>query len=532
MLSVIPKPKLATELKGSFSLPESAKAYSDFDMPLLAQRAQLCQTADEACIVISRDESLAKEGYILDVTVNGIIISANNKIGAYYALQTVRKLCHYDTGGRQVPCCHIEDEPRFSFRGISLDVSRHFYSVEYIKQFLDWIFMEKLNVFHWHLTDDNGWRIEIKKFPLLTEIGSKRSFTQIGGWKCAKMEKKEYGGYYTQEQIKDVVAYAKERGITVIPEIDFPAHCAAAFAAYNNLACREEKTDVFGFFGGLIPVVMFKNHDWNRTLCMGKDETFEFVYGVLDEVCELFDSPFIHLGGDEAPKNEWKKCSRCQQVMKENNLKNEDELQGWFENKLCEYLKTKGKRMIGWNEILAAKNVNNEEKSIVAQYWTPQRDKNAEEYVNNGGQMIMSNHRSFYFDMTYGQYPLKYTYDYSLKKYGVTDENVKNVLGVEGELWTEWIRDKDRLEMLAFPRIQALAEVAWTPEGKRDFNDFKARLDDYKPTFDALGINYAVDKVCMIKNPIKRKHIVNKFFRGNPDLENQLNAEYKAKGDR
>ncbi len=532
MLSVIPAPKQAKELGGVFVLPEKIKVKSDFELPLLEGKVEFCDDKENATVLVIKDDKVPKEGYTLGVTREHIVILASQKIGVYYALQTVRQLAHLDTGGREVPCCDIEDEPRFEYRGISLDVSRHFYDVDYIKKYIDWIFMQKLNVFHWHLTDDTGWRVEIKKYPLLTEIGSKRAYTNLGGWGSIKMEKKPYGGFYTQEQIKDVVAYAKERGVTVVPEIDFPAHCAAVFAAYSSLACRDLKRDVPGYFGARVPVVVFKQRDWNRTLCLGKEKSLQFVYDVLDEICEMFDSPYIHLGGDEAPKDEWKKCPDCQRVMRENNLKNEDELQGWFENKLSQYLKIKGRQMIGWNEILAADNVNTSDKNIIAQYWTPKRDINAENYVNNGGKMIMSNHSSFYFDMTYAMYPLKNTYEYKPENFGVTKDNIKNVLGVEGEIWTEWIRDRERLEMLAFPRMQALSEVAWSPEEKRDFAAFKERLDDFKPTFDALGINYAVDKISMPKNFFMRAKIKKKFHKGNPDLENQLNAQYKAKGER
>ena len=246
----------------------------------------------------------------------------------------------------------------------------------------------------------------------------------------------------------------------------------------------------------------------------------------------MFDSPYIHVGGDEAPKDEWKKCPNCQRVIKENNLKNEEELQGWFENKLSQYLKTKGRQMIGWNEVLEGKNIDTSDKNIVVQYWTPKRDKNAEAYVNSGGKMIMSNHQSFYFDMPYAQYSLKKTYKFKPENFGVTNDNIKNVLGVEGEVWTEWIRSRERLEMLVFPRMQALSEVAWSPEEKRDFADFKLRLDDFKPTFDAMGINYAVDKISMLTNPFKRSKILKKFAKGNTELENQLNAQYKTKGER
>lgn len=529
MLNIIPLPKQLKELEGSFTLPEKILVKSDFELPVLSDVITICEDAN---IVVTKDNGISQEGYKLSVSCDKIAISASTQVGVYYAVQTIRQLCSYDLGKRDVPCCEIEDEPRFSFRGINLDVSRHFFDVDYIKHFLDLMLMNKLNVFHWHLTDDNGWRIEIKKYPLLTEIGSVRAYTQIGGWKSLKLEKKEYSGYYTQEQIKEVVAYAKARGITVIPEIDFPAHCASAIAAYNNLACRNIKSDVFGFFGGDVPVKLHHNINWNRTLCMGKDETFEFVYGVLDEVCELFDSPYIHVGGDEAPKSEWKKCPNCQRVMKENGLKNEEQLQGWFENKLSAYLKSKGRKLIGWNEVLKADNVNSSDKNIVVQYWTPERDKNAERYVNSGGTMIMSNHHSFYFDMPYAMYPLKYTYDYKPEDFGVTSENVKNVLGIEGELWTEWIRDRERLELLAFPRIEAMAEVAWTPEDARNYDSFKARLVEHKLVLEKLGVNYAVDKVAEPKGVFKKARIKKLFFKGNPYREVELNKEYRQKGDR
>lgn len=528
MLSIIPLPKQVKELAGTFNPSENQKINTEFDLPLIADYI----SDEESNFVIKRDNAIAKEGYKLSVNEKGVEISASTEIGAYYALQTIRKISKYDMDERAIPCCEIEDEPRFEWRGVEIDVSRHFYTVEQIKEFLDMMFFEKLNIFHWHLTDDNGWRIEIKKYPLLTEIGSIRKYTQIGGWKSLKKEEKEYSGYYTQEQIKDVVSYARERGITVVPEIDFPAHCAAAIAPYKHLACREIDSEVFGFFGGNIPVIIDHNKNWNRTLCMGKDSTFEFVFDVLDEICELFDSPYIHCGGDEAPKNEWKKCPNCQRVIKENNLKNEEELQGWFSNKLNAYLKAKGRKLIGWNEILKATNIDTNDKNIVVQYWTPQRDKNAEAYVNAGGTMIMSNHQAFYFDMPYALYPLTNTYNYKPEDFGVNAGNVSNILGVEGELWTEWIRTYDRLQMLAFPRMQALSEVAWSPANARNFDDFKKRLDDFKPTLERMGVNYAVDKVALKHNAIYRGRVHRKFMKGNPELEDQLNEYYKSKGEK
>lgn len=529
MLSIIPIPKEYKELDGVFTLGENVKVKSDFDLPLIREYVELC---DDANIVITKDESIAKEGYRLSVSTDGISILASTMIGAYYALQSIREMANMDMGGRDVPCCEINDEPRFEFRGMHLDISRHFYDMTEIKRMLDMMFMNKLNIFHWHLTDDNGWRIEIKKYPLLTEIGSKRKYTHIGGWKSFKIENKPYEGYYTQDEVKEIIEYARQRGITVIPEIDFPAHVAAALAAYKHLACREIDSEVFGFFGGIIPQWKEHNWHWNRTLCLGKPSTYEFIYDVLDEVCELFDSPYIHIGGDEAPRDEWKNCPICQQTMKDNSINDIEQYQGWFENQINQYLKSKGRMTIGWNEILKSDNIDNEDHNIVVQYWTPQRDRNAENYVNNGGKMIMSNHQSFYFDMPYGVYPVSNTYNYRPEDFGVTKDNVKNVLGIEGELWTEWIRDNERLELLSYPRMQALSEVGWSPEDAKDFDSFMLRFNGQKPILDKYGYTYAVDKLSMPKSKMLRNRIHRKFHRGNPFLEDELNKKYKAEGEK
>mgnify|MGYP003298330335 FL=1 len=255
---------------------------------------------------------------------------------------------------------------------MQLDESRHFFGMQEVRKLIDYMAMYKLNRFHWHLTDDQGWRIEIKKHPLLTEIGSKRKGSQLHSWRSLDMSHTPVEGYYTHEDIKQIIAYAKARCVEIIPEIDFPAHCASVLASYNDLACREISCEVPDFFGGIIPESRGMK-DWNRTLCLGKDEVLSFVYDVIDEVAELFPFPYFHVGGDEAPKNEWEKCPRCQERMKAEGLKNETELQGWFTNKLNAYLKTQGKIMIGWNEVLAAKGIDSD---IVAQYWISRNGKN------------------------------------------------------------------------------------------------------------------------------------------------------------
>ncbi len=516
-MNIIPLPKKYTESSGVYLI--DGKIKSDFRLDLLDDFAVF---SDDASFVIEKDSSVPEEGYKLSVTPERLTVKASTKTGAYYALQSVRRLCGFDLGNREVPCCEIEDEPRFKWRGLHLDESRHFFGEKEVKRLLDFMFAEKLNTFHWHLTDDQGWRVEIKKYPLLTEIGSKRAYTQVGGWGSDKIEELEHGGYYTQQQISEIVEYAAERGITVVPEIDFPAHCAAAIAAYPYIACFETKTEVPGYFGGLIPEKQ-GNYRWNRTLCCGKETTFEFVFGVLDELCSLFPSRYIHIGGDEAPSGEWKLCKDCQRVIKENDLKNEEQLQGWFENRLIAYLRGKGKTPIGWNEIIRAENLDNANNSVAIQYWTPRRDTFAENYAQKGGTMILSNHQSFYFDMPYAMMPLCNTYNYFPKNYGINNADAKNVLGVEGELWSEWIPDRAKLDLSAFPRMQALAEVAWTPEDRRDFDSFKRRLDELKPTFKKLGIGYAEDCISLNDDKKLKDEILEKFSCGDPCLEVKLN---------
>lgn len=520
MLNLIPVPYKSEEKNGSFIIDGKLKISSDFDLPLLK-----LERADDGKLIIKKDSSLPDEGYTLDIKEDCINITSATEKGAYYALQSLRQISRYEIGKRKVPCCTVEDKPNFKWRGMHLDESRHFFGKEEVKCLLDMMFMMKLNVFHWHLTDDQGWRIEIKKYPLLTEVGSVRKYTQINGWHCIDTVDEVYGGFYTQDDIREIVSYASQRKITVVPEIDFPAHCASAISAYPWLACRELKREVPGYFGDAVPVRKFGIRDWNRTLCLGKEEVINFVFDVIDEVCELFPAEYFHIGGDEAPKNEWKKCPRCQKVIKDNNLKTEDNLQGWFNNRVLEHIKAKGKRLIGWNEILKAGNLD---KTVIAQYWTPQRDRNAERHANGGGNLIMSNHRSFYFDMPYGKYPLKYTYDYSPENYGVNKENIKNVLGVEGEVWTEWIDGREKLDMQIFPRMQALAEAAWSQPENKSWKSFCTRLDGFKPYYKLFGINYAVDSVSMPKNLLKRAFIKYKFINGDTHLEVKLNKKYKG----
>lgn len=516
MLQLIPLAYYAQEKSGVFAIDEQLKVNSDFDLKLLK-----LEKAQDGKLVIKKDSSLDKEEYKLEVTPDLISIKASSETGAYYALQTLRQIGRFELGSKEIPCCIINDKPRFSWRGVQLDESRHFFGKEYVKKMLDMMFMLKLNVFHWHLTDDQGWRIEIKKYPLLTEIGSKRAYTQIHGWGSTDIINEEYSGFYTQDDIKEIVDYAAKRGIMVVPEIDFPAHCAAAIAAYPWLACREINRDVPGYFGGAIPQ--------NRPICPGKDKTVDFVKNVIDEVCSLFPAPYFHIGGDEAPKSEWKKCPCCQKRIKDNNLKDEEDLQGWLNNEILAFVKSKGKRLIGWNEVLKAKSLD---KSVICQYWTPKKDSRARDWANNGNSVILSNHQSFYFDMTYAQYSLKNTYNYNYKNFGIKPESEKNILGIEAENWTEWTDCPEKLEVFMYPRTQALAEVAWSPESKKEFGSFMARMENFKPYFEYFGMSYAVNSVAMPKKWLLKSKIRKEFSMGDTHLEVKLNKKYIEQGEK
>lgn len=462
--------------------------------------------AQEGNVCFSLVKGLEEEAYRLNISETKINIEASAFNGAFYAVQSLRQLMDLDLKEKvstlEAPCLRAEDSPRFKWRGLNFDEARHFFGGEEVKRLLDLMAMHKLNVLHWHLTDDQGWRIEIKKYPRLTEIGSMRKGSAVGGWHQNKMEEKPHGGFYTQEEIKEIVQYAAQRGITIVPEIDMPAHFTAAFAAYPWLACREIPVEVPWHFGGKT-AKMAGLGDWNRSACIGKDTTFEFVFGVLDEIFELFPGQYIHIGGDEAPKDEWKKCPLCQKRMEENDLANVDELQGYFSNRVNEYVKKHGKYLINWNEALAARKLDN---TVLIQYWTPQKDRNVRKFLERGGKIISCKHQAFYFDMGYAQYPLRNTYFFEKKVKDLIEDFPEQVLGLEGHLWTEWVADREKIDLSLFPRMEALAESSWGDGKNRDYGEFKNRMYQFEKILDKMGVNYAVDQIADPKNPFYRLH--------------------------
>ena len=445
------------------------------------------------------DTSIADEGYSLDIDPSKIIIKASSAAGFYYAVQSLKQLLPIAVYGDkksdsveewEVPCAHIDDAPRFSYRGMHLDVARHFFSVDEVKRYIDLLAMHKLNVFHWHLTDDQGWRIEIKKYPKLTEIGSIRKYTMVEK-NFDQYDNTPYGGYYTQEQIRDIVNYAKERFITIIPEVDRPGHMVAALASYPSLGCTGGPYEVQGVWG-VHPDV----------LCAGKEETYEFVTDVLSEVIELFPSRYIHIGGDECPKDRWKKCPLCQARIRKLGLKTdkehtaEERLQSYFMTRVEKFLNENNRQIIGWDEILEGGAAPN---ATVMSWRGTDGGVQAAKLRHN---VVMTPNTYLYFDyyqsedtqtepLAIGSYvPLERVYDFEPVPDTLDNDSKKYILGAQANLWTEYISDFKQVEYMLLPRLDALSEVQWTQPENKNWVNFLDRLQHNIQVYDLKGYNY------------------------------------------
>lgn len=444
-------------------------------------------------------EEVGPEGYKLLIDKKKVRVEAAEPAGLFYGLQSLYQAMPEEifSESRQdkvkewgVPCISITDYPGFSWRGMHLDVSRHFFPAEFIKRYIDLIAMHKMNVFHWHLTDDNGWRIEISKYPKLAEIAAWRVDREDQPWRerdpMRPGEKATYGGYYTQDEIREVVKYAAERHISVIPEIEMPGHTSEVFAAYPEYSCRGEKLEVQ-------PGSYWPNVD---IFCAGKDETFQFLEDVLSEVIELFPSGYIHIGGDEADKTRWKECRACQQRIVREGLANEDELQSYFIRRIEKYLNAEGKQLIGWDEILEGGLAP--EATVMS--W--RGFQGGIDAARMGHDVIMCPTSHCYFDYYQadpetepeaigGFTPLEKVYSFYPVPDELTEDESKHVLGAQGNVWTEFIPNGEHAEYMAVPRMTALAEVVWTPRHMTDWVSFSDRLVAQKKRFDMMGVNYA-----------------------------------------
>ena len=397
-----------------------------------------------------------KEGYRLTVKPSGILIEASYTEGIFYGLQTLQQMILNSKDGK-IPCCIITDSPRFAWRGVMLDVSRTFMPVTLIKRYID-IFAEfKLNVLHLHLTDDQGWRVEIKQYPKLTQVGSKFA-----------PEFNSMGGYYTQDDIRDLVRYASQRNMTIVPEIDMPGHVVAALAAYPELSCTGEMPKIHPYHEG--PSI----HE--EIFCAGKETTYQFFFNVLDEIMALFPSTYIHIGGDEAPKANWKKCPLCQQKMIENGLKNEEELQSYFVNRVGAYLRQNGRTVVGWDEIMDGGKLTGAE---VLMFWRSgyiymnKRDGYIEKLkkeINAGFKVICTPRSHCYFDHPYISINTRKAHEYEPVYEGTPKENY---IGVQANFWSHVDRSEYNIDKQLFPRLLGLAETAWSLPHRKDWEHFR-----------------------------------------------------------
>ncbi len=446
-------------------------------------------------INITIDKSIeSKEGYRLMVNSFEIEIKASSPEGAFRGMQSLIQMMPAEVFGQsgalklsfKIPQVEINDAPRFSYRGMHLDVARHFFSVDEVKRYIDLLSLHKMNTFHWHLTDDQGWRIEIKKYPKLTAVGGFRNETLVGHYNDQphKFDGKRYGGFYTQEEIKEVVQFAQERFITVIPEIELPGHAQAAIAAYPELGCNNEDLEVMKIWG-------ISNNVYCPT-----EFTFNFLENVLDEVAELFPSNYLHIGGDECAKTQWKNSPFCQRLMKDNNLDNELELQSYFIQRIEKYLNAKGKRIIGWDEILEGGLAPN--ASVMS--W--RGEQGGIDAATQGHDVVMTPTSHCYFDYYQSQHkdeplaiggflPLEKVYNYEPIPKEVPVDKIQHIKGLQCNLWTEYIQSREQLDYMAYPRACAIAEVGWSSKPKRNFSDFVNRLESHLQNLKQYGVNYS-----------------------------------------
>jgi len=444
-----------------------------------------------------------KDAYDLQINSNKIIISSSSNEGLFYGMQTLLQLLPETkaasvSAGFTIPELTIKDYPRFQYRGMHLDVGRHFFDVDFVKKYIDYLAYFKYNTFHWHLTEDQGWRIEIKRYPRLTSVGGFRNGTIIGHYPGTGNDSIHYGGFYTQEQIKDVVKYAKDRFITIIPEIEMPGHASAAIAAYPELSCFADKSTEISsrtpWAGSHEGKQVQQTWGVFNDIFVPTENTFKFLENVLDEVMALFPSKYIHIGGDEAPKTYWKESSFCQKLIKEKNLKDEHGLQSYFIQRIEKYLNSKGRSIIGWDEILEGGLAPNatvmswrgEEGGIAA----------AQQHHN----VIMTPGKYVYLDhaqiknsdsLTIGGYvPLDTVYDYHPIPRELNDSDAHYILGAQANVWTEYMSNPQKVEYMIFPRMSALSEVLWSPKDSHDLNRFRSELPDLYNRYQLLDANY------------------------------------------
>lgn len=543
-IEVVPYPASVEMKAGTFeaagaefhldaAMDEASKNVArNFAQQLALVSGQACEvTEGKASTGISfiMDATLPHEAYTLKVGKKGVTVKASGLNGFNYAVQTLKQMLPAEIFGKSeaaekdwsLPCCVIEDAPRFGYRGMHMDVSRHFFDMDMVKSYLDIMEIHKLNTLHWHLTDDQGWRIEIKKYPRLTEVGSIRNKTIIGHiFESKEYDNTRYGEemWFSQDQIREIIDYAAAKGIEIIPEIDLPGHMLAALAAYPELGCTGGPYEVWG--------------DWgiaDEVLCAGNEKTMLFLEDVLNEVADLFPSEYLHIGGDECPKVYWEKCPKCQAKIKELGLKDTEEfnaehyLQSYVMTRMTNFLEKKGKKIIGWDEILEGEVAEN----AIVMSW--RGTAGGIKAAQMGHDVIMTPNTFFYLDYYQsedtaneplgigGYLPVEKCYSYEPFAESMTDEEKAHILGVQANLWTEYIATDEHLEYMLLPRMAALSEVQWCQAENKNWDRFLSSADSFCEIYDAAGYNYA-------------KHIFN--ARGSVKVENgAVYAILESQGD-
>lgn len=486
-LSVIPLPEKVERLPGVFRLDAETAIDADHETAAVlfgpATGFPFPRRAAPTNVIRLRTgpgtESLGPEGYRLRVTPEAVTLEASAPAGLFYAFQSLRQMLPTAVEAREpiagmewsLPCVEITDRPRFAWRGFMLDEGRHFHGRQTVLEILDLMALLKLNVFHWHLTDDQGWRIEIKKYPRLTTIGAQRPGTKQSMF-ARRHDGVPHGGFYTQEEIREIVAYAAARHITIVPEIDLPGHSTAALAAYPELSCTGGPFAVATGFG-IFPDI----------LCAGKESTLAFLEDILTEILDLFPSPFIHIGGDEAPKTRWKKCADCQARIRGEGLADEHALQVWLTNRIAAFLAERGRRIVGWNQILG----EDLHPDAVVQYWAGNYQDLLTAIRRDRRPVIMSTYLDTYLDHAYSLMPLARAYRYEPIPVGLEADAAACILGPEYPLWSEWVPNRPRLDYQIWPRLAALAEVGWTRPERKDYRGFLRRLEPFLARLDRHG---------------------------------------------
>lgn len=489
----IPQPKFVELKEGEFLIPETLLISKDLPIEeskyLLDRlknftKTEISTTDNSHFKFIPINKNLSNEEYFLRIQPEGIFVNYSSNQGYFYALQTLAQLFEEHKKSGKIPAMDILDEPKFKWRGMHLDVVRHFFTVEEVKKYLDYLAFYKINRFHWHLTDDQGWRIEIKKYPKLTEIGSKRKETMTGPYVNNQFDGIPYGGFYTQEEIKEVINYAKKLHITIVPEIEMPGHTLAALTAYPELSCTGGPFEVATKWGV-----------FDDVFCP-KEETFTFLENVLEEVIALFPSDYIHIGGDECPKTRWKECPRCQNLMKKEGLKDEHELQSYFITRIEKYVNSQGRKIIGWNEILEGGLAPN----AAVMSWTG--EDGGIEAAKTGHFAVMTPGGYLYFDHYQGDpkneplafggnNPLDKVYSYNPIPSALNKEESKFIMGIQANLWSEYIPDFKQVEYMLFPRLMALSEVSWGTSDPENYVEFENRVIRHFDFLEERNINYA-----------------------------------------